>query len=196
MKQICPLDWWCDVFYLSALSVMALLFSIGQSCFQTQNQGVVSYKQLHPKHQCEAIQLRHCECYCWRFATTEICCPFPNCLTLKFSFPSTRWMGTRRVWLPPRWTHGTKAPTLPIVSTFPLCRTTDRHFCLLQENNLKLTNVEWQTLARKSFHSAMYWIEHLSAQVKRILKEVWCDSFTFKWTVHLRVKNKYFFSYI
>lgn len=149
------LDWWhWDVFWhLSPLSVLALLLSIGQSCFQTQNQGVVSYQQLHPKHQCEAIQLWHCECCC--FAKTKISCPPPTCMTLTFSFPSSRWMGTRRAWLPPRWTHGTKAPTQPIVSTSPPCRSTDPHFCLWQESNLKLTSVEWKTLARKSFYSAM-----------------------------------------
>lgn len=99
--------------------VVALLLSVGQSCFQTQNQSVVSHQQLHPKHQREAIQLGHCACWCWRFASKSEFCPCPR---LTFSFPSSRWMETRRAWRPPRWTHGTKAPTLPIVSTSPPCR--------------------------------------------------------------------------
>lgn len=107
-------------------------------------------------------------------AKTKMSCPPPKCLSLTFSFPSSRWMGTRRAWLPTRWTHGTKAPTQPIASTSLPCRTTDR-----QGINLKLTSAERQTMARKSFHFVMKWIGHSSALAKVIPKEVLYKSFTF-----------------
>lgn len=65
-------------------------------------------------------------------AKVKMSCPPSYYLCLTFSFPSSRWMGTKRAWLPPRWTYGTKAPTQPIASTSLLCRTIDRHFCLWQ----------------------------------------------------------------
>lgn len=78
------------------------------------------------------------------------------CLTLSF-FPvsKSRWMETRRAWLPLKWTHGTKVPTQPIVSTCLQCRATDHHFCQWQKSDRKLSSVERQTLARVFSHYVM-----------------------------------------
>lgn len=79
-------------------------------------------------------------------AKVKMSCPPSYYLCLNYSFPSSRWMGTRRAWLPPRWTYGTKAPTQPIASTSPPCRTTDRHFCLWQGSWSRMTSAGQKVL--------------------------------------------------
>lgn len=58
-------------------------------------------------------------------------------------FLKYRWMETRRVSLPPRWTRGTRAPIQPIASTCLLCRAQFNVYFCVQSSECRVTNTAW-----------------------------------------------------